>query len=405
MTTANRVKPMPFIQLEQPRPIKTPAILRLGFRPFFFLAGLAGVLLMSTWLYSFFTGFSPSPHYNATLWHAHEMVFGYSAAAIAGFLLTAVKNWTGIQTLRGYWLGEIVTLWLGARILPFLDIHPLFAASVSVAFFPFLAIAIGRPLIKSANKANWLFIPAMLFIGTGDLLFQLSILGLINIPPMFGVYLSLHFIIILVVLMGGRVIPFFISRSTNTQIAPLSRTTEILTYSSLTLWLIFSVLVNPGEIILAATSGFAAIMQAWRLKHWHVKTLWSVPMLWILYLGYGWLVMGLALQAINSLFASLPSISIHAITTGAIGMITLGMMSRVSMGHTGRQINHTKVLLIAFILIALTPVLRAIWPLLLIEHYQYSIIISGAVWISAFFLFTWVYTPVLWKARIDGKDG
>ncbi|MBT8438945.1 MAG: NnrS family protein [Gammaproteobacteria bacterium] len=396
---------MPLIQPEQSQPIKTPPILRLGFRPFFYLAGLSGILLISIWLYSFFRGFSPSPHYTATLWHAHEMVFGYTAAAIAGFLLTAVKNWTDIQTLRGYWLGEIVTVWLAARILPFLDLHPLFAASVSVAFFPFLAIAIGIPLIKSQNKTNWLFIPAMLLIGAGDLFFQLSILGLIDMPAMFGINFSLHIVIILVVLMGGRVIPFFISRGTNTEIRPLSRNIEILTYLSLTLWLIFSVLIDTAEQLTAIIAGFAAIMQIFRLYRWHIKKLWSIPMLWILYLGYCWIVIGLLLQASHPLFPSLPSISTHALTSGAIGMITLGMMSRVSLGHTARQINHTGLLLIAFILMASTPVTRVIWPLLFIEHYQYTIVISGTLWLFTFLLFTAVYTPVLWKARIDGKDG
>lgn len=395
---------MPLIQLDQPDTTRIPPILRLGFRPFFYLAGLSGILLMTVWVYSFFSGFSPSPHYHAILWHAHEMVFGYAAAAVAGFLLTAVKNWTGIQTLRGYWLGEIVTLWLAARILPFMDIHPLFAASVSVAFFPFLAIAIGKPLITSQNKANWLFIPAMLLIGVGDLVFQLSILGLISIPPMTGIYFSLHMIIILIVLMGGRVIPFFISRSTNTEIPPLSRTLEILTYLSLTLWLVFSVVINVGEILTASIAGFAAIMQAFRLFRLHVRKLWSVPMLWILYLGYCWITVGLLLQAFDPWLPSLPSVSIHALTSGAIGMITLGMMSRVSLGHTGRQITHTGLLLMAFILMAATPVIRVIWPLLLIEHYPYTIMVSGTLWICAFLLFTVIYTPVLWKARIDGKN-
>jgi len=396
---------MALIQLEQPEATKIPPILRLGFRPFFHLAGLSGMLLISVWIYSYFSGFSPSPHYSATLWHAHEMVFGYTAAAVAGFLLTAVKNWTGIQTLRGYWLGELITLWLAARILPFVDIHPLFSASVSVAFFPFLAIAVGRPLLKSQNKGNWLFIPVLLLIGAGDLFFQLSILGLIDSSPMTGIHFSLHIIIILIVLMGGRVIPFFISRSTNTEISPLSRNLEILTYLSLTIWLIFSVLFDAGEVPTAIIAGIAAILQTIRLYHWHSKNLWSVPMLWILYLGYCWIPAGLLLQALNPLFPSLPSLSIHALTIGAIGMVTLGMMSRVSLGHTGRPIHHTALLLIAFMLMAAAPVIRVIWPLFFIEHYPYSILVSGTVWVLAFLLFTVIYTPLLWKARIDGKDG
>jgi uncharacterized protein involved in response to NO len=395
---------MPLIQLKNPEPEKTPAILRLGFRPFFFLSGLSSAILISIWLFSFFTGFSPAPHYNSTLWHAHEMVFGFTAAVIAGFLLTAVKNWTGIQTLKGYWLGELATIWLAARVLPFMDIHPLYAASISIAFFPFLAIAIGKPLIKSGNKTNWLFIPVLLLIGYGDVMFQLAILGLADIPPISGIYLALHIIIILVVLMGGRVIPFFISRSTNTEIPALSPTIEILTYSSLLLWLLVSVLVDVKDSYTGLFAALAAAFQIYRLKHWHVNKLWSVPMLWILYLGYAWIAIGLLLQAASPFLGVMPSLSTHALTSGAIGMITLGMMSRVSLGHTGRAINHSKVLLIAFVLIGFTPLLRVILPLLLPEQYLNLVMLSGFSWTSAFVLFVAIYTPILWKARVDGKS-
>ena len=332
------------------------------------------------------------------------MIFGYTAAVIAGFLLTAVKNWTGIQTLRGYWLAELVMLWLAARIIPFLDIHPLFAAFTSVAFFPFLAFALAIPLVRSDNRANLLFIPVLLLFAVADGIFQLAVLQLISVSPMLGINLSLHTIIILIVLMGARVIPFFIARSTATDIPALPITIERLTYLSLILWSLSSLILGGQVFWTMIFAAFSAAFQAYRLKTWYVKKLWSIPMLWILYVGYGWLFIGLALQALSGIVPMIPSISTHALTTGAIGMLTLGMMSRVTLGHTGRDINHTRVLLLAFLLIAVTPLIRVLLPLLLPGFYTEAILISGITWVGAFALFSLMYTPILVKARIDGRD-
>ncbi len=213
---------MAFIPLEQTGKNPVPPILRLGFRPFFLSAGLFSAMLLGIWLYSFLTSFNPSTNYSPVLWHAHEMIFGYTAAVIAGFLLTAVKNWTGIPTLRGYWLAELVMLWLAARLFPIMDIHPLLSAFTSVAFFPFLAFALAIPLIRSDSRANLLFIPVLLLFAVADIIFQLAILQLINVSAMLGIQLSLHTIVILIVLMGARVIPFFIARSTATDIASIT---------------------------------------------------------------------------------------------------------------------------------------------------------------------------------------
>lgn len=396
---------MAFIPLEQTGKNPIPPILRLGFRPFFLSAGIFSAMLLGLWLYSFLTSFNPSTNYSPTLWHAHEMIFGYTAAVIAGFLLTAVKNWTGIPTLRGYWLAELVMLWLAARLFPIMDFHPLLSAFTSVAFFPFLAFALAIPLIRADSRANLLFIPVLLLFAIGDIIFQLAILQLIDVSPMLGIQLSLHTIVILIVLMGARVIPFFIARSTATDIPALPLTIERLTYFSLILWSLSSLVLGSLATWTAIFAGLSAIFQAYRLKAWYVKKLWSIPMLWILYLGYCWLFIGLALQALGGIVPVIPSISTHALTTGAIGMITLGMMSRVSLGHTGRGINHTRILLLAFLLIALTPVIRVFLPLLFPGFYIQAILISGITWVSAFALFSLMYTPILVKARIDGRDG
>ena len=396
---------MSFIPIEDRGRNPIPPVLRLGFRPFFLSAGIFSAILLAIWLYSFSTAFSPSPNYSPVLWHAHEMIFGYTAAVIGGFLLTAVKNWTGIKTIRGYWLAELVTVWLAARLLPFFDIHPLYSAMISVAFFPLLAFAIAVPLIRADSKGNLLFIPVLLVFALADVIFQLAILQLVDLSPMLGIQLALHTVIILIVLMGTRVIPFFIVRTTGTEIPALPRLIEQLTYLTLVLWTLSSLILGELHFWTATFAGLAAVFQAYRLKIWHVKKLWSVPMLWILYLGYCWIFIGLALQAVSIILPVVPSISTHALTTGAIGMVTLGMMSRVSLGHTGRSIDHTRILLAAFLLIAVTPVIRVVIPLVFPGLYIQIILLSGATWTGAFVLFSLMYTPILLKARVDGRDG
>ena len=396
---------MAIIPLDKPLNTSIPPVLRLGFRPFFLLAGIISAIFLAIWLFSFTDGFMPAPIYNPVLWHAHEMIFGYTAAVIAGFLLTAVKNWTGIQTIRGYWLAELTSLWLAGRILPFFDIHPLFAAAISVAFFPFLAFAIAVPLIRSGNKTNLVFIPVLLMFACSELIFQLSILDLIELDAMNGIHLAMHMTIILIVLMGGRVIPFFIGRSTVIQLSAIPRTIDQATFISLILWTFSSLVFGWNSPAAALFAAVAAMFQGYRMIKWHTSKLWSIPMLWILYLGYSWIFTGLVIQTLSYFIPVMPSVSIHAMTTGAIGMVTMGMMSRVSLGHTGRNIDHNNLLLIAFLLIAITPVLRVLLPALIPGIYHQAVIISGLSWIVAFTLFSIVLAPILIKPREDGRDG
>jgi len=396
---------MSFISVEESQTLNSIPIFRLAFRVFFLFAGISSALFMAIWIYSFSTDSVISTYYPNSLWHAHEMIFGYTAAVIAGFLLTAIKNWTGIQTIKGSWLAILFLVWLSARVTPFLDIHPAIIAISSLLFFPLVTLAIAIPLLGSKSKSNYLFIPIMLFFAFADSIFQLANFNMIDWSPLIGINLAVHLIVILIVLMGGRVIPFFIKNTTNTYIASSSINFEKIMFSSLVIWTIVSLAPSIDQSWVSLTAGIAAALQLYRIKNWSVKKLWSIPMLWILYLGYIWIAIGLLLQAFASIFTMLPSLSTHALTTGAIGMITLGMMSRVALGHTGRKINHTKLILIAFSLISIVPILRVLWPLFLPEQYSLAIVISGVIWTGAFIVFSFVYWPILIQSRIDGKDG
>ncbi|MGD2119098.1 MAG: NnrS family protein [Chromatiales bacterium] len=395
---------MALIPLDNPRQKKFIPLLQLGFRPFFLLAGLAAVLLMLLWLHTFAAADNSLLPYSGSLWHSHEMLFGYSAAVVSGFLLTAVRNWTGIQTVQNTWLAGLALVWLAARVAPLMDPPAIVTAIISIAFFPLLAFAISIPLIRSDSRNNLVFIALMLLFGVAELLFQLGLNRWLLDDASLGIQLFLHLLVILIVLMGGRVIPFFISRTTGQQQIAPSLFLERLMYASLIVWALAKLLSAPIELTALLTL-IAAVFQVIRLKNWHVSTLWQTPMLWILYLGYVWLAIGLLLEAFAVFVPIPPSAAIHAYTVGVIGMVTLGMMARVSLGHTGRTIQHSKLMLVSFVLISLAPWLRVFWPLLQPQHYLTAIQLSGALWVSAFVLFVLQYLPILTRVRIDGRAG
>ena len=186
-------------------------VFNLGFRPFFLLSGVFAVILMALWIPAFTAGRALSTYYGQIGWHSHEMIFGYVAGVIAGFLLTAVRNWTGRATATGGSLAALLTLWLLGRILPFFaaTIPAWLISVVDLAFLPALTVSIAMPLMRQGEKRNLLFLPLMLGFFAGNLLVHLELLGLVPGVARHGVFLGLYLIILLIVIMGGRVIPFF----------------------------------------------------------------------------------------------------------------------------------------------------------------------------------------------------
>jgi uncharacterized protein involved in response to NO len=380
------------------------ALLALGFRPFFLAAGGSAALLMGVWL-AMLKGWIPAEqYYGGTIWHSHEMLFGYAAAVIAGFLLTAVRNWTGIDTLTGPGLGALALLWLAARIAPFLPVPGVLVASLDLAFLPILAASLIRPLWGGANRVNRVFLALMAAMWLASLLIHLQALGITTGTAGKGNRLMLDLVLLTLLLVAGRIMPFF-TESGIPGARPVTRPlVERLTFVLAPL-VAAANLLSPWSTLSGVLTLILACVQALRLAGWHDKRAWGIPILAVLYAGYLWLTAGLALDGLAGLGLLPPFPALHALTTGAVGVFTLGMMARVTLGHTGREMRAARLTNLAFVLANLAAFARVLLPLLMPEAYTAWIYASGLLWTLAFVLFLWVHAPMLIAPRPDGRPG
>jgi uncharacterized protein involved in response to NO len=381
-------------------------VFNLGFRPFFLLSGVFAVVLMALWIPAFTGGRALSTYYGQIGWHSHEMIFGYAAGVIAGFLLTSVRNWTGLATATGGSLAALVALWLLGRILPFFSATlPVWLISVvDLAFLPALTANIGVPLARHGEKRNLLFLPLMLGLFAANLLVHLELLGLVAGIARHGIFLGLYLIILLIVIMGGRVIPFFTERALLGVVIKRRPLIEWLAPLTVIAFMLAEILF-PNSEVAGALAGLAAIINGIRVVSWYSRRYWQVPLLWVLHLGYGWIVVGFLLKAAACFGLIAPQFTVHALTVGGIGVLTLGMMARVSLGHTARPLRVESSMIIAFILINLATVLRGLLPAIFPLWFSQLVSLSGMLWIAAFLMFVIVYAPILTRPRIDGQPG
>ena len=378
----------------------------LGFRAFFVLAGLSALALIVLWN-SVFKGELTLPNYfSNTLWHAHEMLLGYSVAVIAGFLLTAVKNWTSKPTLTDDALAGLCLLWLYGRILPFYaELLPdALIALVDFAFLPALAWHISKPILQTKYYSGLVFIGILLLLALGNGLIHADLLGLLQQTSAIGLQLVVATLIVLIVLIAGRVFPFFTERGLSGTLIIKNPVLDGLAIASAVL--VFAVqLAGLSELIIASAATCAALINTARIASWYVQRIWYVPLLWVLYVGYAWIIVGFILTALAAYALVLPSLALHAFTLGGIGVLTLGMMARVSLGHTGRALKASNAIAIAFVLINLAAVLRVLAPIALPQTYNLLLYIATLAWLAAFALFVLVYAPILNSVRIDGQAG
>lgn len=383
-----------------------PVFFALGFRPFFLLAGYLAIFLVAIWVPAFLGGFAFDTYYGQIGWHSHEMIFGYTVAVIAGFLLAAVRNWTERPTPTGPLLEGMAALWLLGRILPFFsDLLPgWLIALADLAFLPALAIGIGVPLVRSGESRNLLFLPILAVLWLADFLVHAELLALAPNLARSGMFLGLNLVVLLIVIMGGRVIPFFTERALADVTIKRWRLIEWLSPSSVIAFLLGEVFL-PDSVFSASLAALAGCANGIRLTGWYTHRYWSVPLLWVLHLGYGWIVVGFFLKVGAAFGAVPPQFTIHAFTVGGIGVLTLGMMARVALGHTGRPLKVSSAMVAAFALVNLAAVTRGLLPILHPQWFLQLTVASGALWIAAFLIFVAVYTPILTQPRIDGRPG
>ncbi|MGZ4969024.1 MAG: NnrS family protein [Methylobacter sp.] len=388
------------------QPIFDYPLFALGFRAFFALAGLAALVLIVFWN-AIFDGALISEHYYPdNYWHAHEMLLGYAVAVIAGFLLTAVKNWTGKPTLTGDALAGLCFLWLYGRILPFYAglLPDALIALVDFSFLPILAYQVSKPIIEAKQFKNMFFIGLLLLLALGNGLIHIEMLGLQENTATAGIQLVVATIIILILIIAGRVFPFFTERGIPGTLIIRNPVLDNLSVASAVI--VFALqLFGISGTLLALAAVIAVVVNIARLAGWYVQRIRYVPLLWVLYAGYSWIILGFMLTVLSAYSVVLPSLALHALTLGGIGVLTLGMMARVSLGHTGRALKASNAIAIAFVLINIAALFRVLLPIALPQWYENLIYISTLSWLAAFSLFVFVYAPILSSPRIDGQEG
>ncbi len=390
-------------------PVKGSAWLQLGFRPFFTGAAVFAVVSIVVWTGVYFQGWAVVPATLSTsIWHAHEMVFGYALAVIAGFLLTAVKNWTGVQTIRGGGLLVLFLLWLGARLSMLLgqDVPVTVAAVLDCLFLLGLCVAISIPLIKVRQWKQFGIVSKIILMWFCNIAFYLGVYWSESVLMSQAVYFGLYMVLALIFVMARRVVPSFIQNGVG---YPLSLKNPLwLDVASLVLFVAFVVvdvfaLSAPFAAVLAV---LLVLLHLLRLYNWYTPGIWKKPLLWVLYLAYAFLSVGFVLIVLSVWLGLSKYLAMHAFALGGIGLITLGMMARVTIGHTGRNVfEPPSGLGLIFLFMLLAAVVRTLLPIFAPQYYSHWIILSQALWVLAFLLFLVRFVPMLLRARTDGRPG
>ena len=381
-----------------------------GFRPTFLAAGVAAAVLVPAWVLVWGFGWQLGISWPPTLWHAHEMVFGFIAAAIAGFLLTAVPSWTGRRGFAGAPLAVLTFIWVAARVLMATSSRwpALAVAAIDVGFLLTLAALVAPPLVRAQNRNT-------------PLLFVLGSLAFCNAVTHWAVahhdaelahhaiLIAIDITLLLVTVIGGRIVPAFTANalraagaSASLRAWPGSSSAAIVAMAAVGLsdffWL--------NSRVAGVVAGIAALIQAARLAQWRGLATVRQPIVWVLHLGYAWLPVGLALKCMALLFGfAVSAFWLHALTIGVLAMMIMAVMTRASLGHTGRALAADPAIAFSYLLLFVAAVVRVFGLGLLGLPYPAVVVISACCWTAAFSLFLLVYAPILWSPRADGKPG
>jgi len=386
--------------------LKDSPLLALGFRPFYLLAGLLAAAGVALWLRAYTGDAHFGTYLQGILWHSHEMLFGFVAAAMTGFLFTAVRNWTGQSTPTGAMLGLIALLWILARVL-FLSGPTVLAVALDLAFLPVITAGVAIPIIRSRNQRNYKILGVLVTLCALHLSFHLALAG--ELPGWLSrasLLAAIDTVVILFALVGGRVIPAFTRNAVPDSDPTHKPWLEVCAFGLLIL--IAAMTLLGGSITLApwvpATVLFlAAAAHALRLAYWQPQLTLDNPLLWMMPVAYSWLPLALLLQGLSSLGMVMPGTWIHALTVGALSSLIVAMMMRSSLGHTGRKLVASRADIAAFLLLQLAAVLRVIAGMT--GSYQAVVVTSGVLWILAFLVFLLRYMPMLLQPRVDGRPG
>ncbi|MDA0305978.1 MAG: NnrS family protein [Proteobacteria bacterium] len=394
------------------------AFFSYGFRPFFLFAGLYAVLAMAAWMawIGLYAGQTQAlwirTDFPPVQWHAHEMLFGYAAAALAGFLLTATPGWTGEKPVSGLPLALLAGLWLLGRGAVWFSatLSPSLVAAMDLAFWVFLLFLVFKTLKGGAFRHVVFFVILGLLTAANGMV-HLQHLGLTDNTMQAAHLLALDSYIVLIVVIGGRIVPSFtrnaLRREGDADPLPLGDWPRVFIDRGamvLTLALLVADLAAPGASIVGWIAIAAAIANGVRLAGWKGWRILDQPILWIVHLGYLWLVVGLALKGYANLSdAYSETTALHVLTVGAIGSMTLGIMTRAGLAHTGRPLQAPPAITVAYVILSLATIFRVAGPMWWPEYYNAAMMAAGAGWCLTFAIFVGVFWPILTRPRVGSE--
>jgi uncharacterized protein involved in response to NO len=397
------------IQIEAPAPQHPAkpafALFALAFRPFYLVAALFAVLAIVWWWVELRFGLSRPSALPGTLWHAHEMVFGFATAVVAGFLLTAVQTWTGIAAPSGKYLAVLVGAWFAGRLAMWWY-SPL-SVWIDLLFIPLVAAALLRVLVKADNRRNYFLVLLLAVLFLCNATFHVLTGGLrtewSGTSAVRAVHAALFVMVVMITVIGGRVMPMFTANAVKGvrqfKSVWLDRLTILMTVIGLSLF------VAQIQVLSALVLFLAAFANAIRLAGWGALASGRKPILWILHLSYAWIPAGLVLLALSALGWVSASAAMHALAVGAVSGMMLGMMTRTSRGHTGRVLQAGKAEVLAYVCIHLGTLARVLAAFSGGGGYWTLIFLAAVFWLLAFTLFVAKFTVLLVMPRLDGKPG
>jgi uncharacterized protein involved in response to NO len=379
------------------------ALLSYGFRPFFLGAALWACIAMVLWIGLLSGSWSFAIGYGAIAWHAHEFLFGYIAAVMTGFLLTAIPNWTGRLPLQGMPLLALFLLWLAGRVAMLLTdwIGTGAAAIVDCVYLITVTAAISREIVAGSNWRNLRVVVLVALTAIANIVFQAEVL--ISAAPNYGLRLGVAAIVALIMVVGGRVTPSFTSNwltREGSQARPASFSRFDIASIAIGAVALIAWIAAPDWYGTAALLVVMAIAQAARLSRWTGAGTWREPILFVLHLGYAFVPLGALLLSISILWPRIVPTSgaLHAWTTGAMGLMTLAIMTRASLGHTGRDMSSSPPMVGIYSAMLVAALARIAAPLLPAFYYE-MLLAAGAAWFLAFAFFLLTYGPMLMRAK------
>ena len=382
---------------------RIPVLLSYAFRPFFLMGGLFAMLGIFLWVMTLhgsgLTGATP-------LWHSHEMLIGFAMAAVAGFSLTAVANWTGRPAIKGTPLALLVFSWLAGRFAMLLSAWlPSGLVFLLDMLFPVLLTwLLSREIILGRSRRNYPLIVIVFVMAGLNCLYQLGTAQWLAGGDRLAIYLLIHTFLVLVTIIAGRIVPSFTGnwlRQQGQDQLPVNN--ETVNKSALALTLVVGITASfmPAHPITGILAFAAAVCHGFRLSRWKGFATISNPLLFVLHAAYLWLPIGYALLGC-AIFGWLftPTAALHALTMGAIGSMVLAVTTRVALGHTGRPLQAARLTVLAYWLLVIAVVVRVLGPLSG-KAYMMTIDVSAIAWILSFAIFTWVYWPILSRPKAD----